>query len=156
MYWWRIHQCVLCLPIINAIANPRSNPLHSTLQMSLAFDRLRIHKSLYKMVYEVLKFAKNHTHPIHFDRSAFTYCEDELPSRLDLGKENWRTLHNWTGRGCKRFLGNFMHFTNSWANYDDWFFNSRNSVIFWPSEKAETCSYGQLQHRMSQGWYHWH
>ena len=41
----------------------------------------------YKLVYKVLKFAKDHTYPIR--RSAFTYCEDELPSRLDLGKEKY-------------------------------------------------------------------
>ena len=41
----------------------------------------------YKLVYRVLKFAKDHTNPIR--RSAFTYCEDELPSRLDLGKEKY-------------------------------------------------------------------
>ena len=38
-------------------------------------------------MFKVLKFAVNHTHPIR--RSAFTYCEDELPSRLDLGKEKY-------------------------------------------------------------------
>ena len=42
----------------------------------------------YKLVYKVLRFAKDHTNPIH--RSAFTYCEDELPSRLDLGKEKYK------------------------------------------------------------------
>ena len=41
----------------------------------------------YKLAFKVLKFAKDHTQPIH--RSAFTYCEDELPSRLDLGKEKY-------------------------------------------------------------------
>ena len=41
----------------------------------------------YKLVYKVLKFAKQHTYPIR--RSAFTYCEDELPSRLDFGKEKY-------------------------------------------------------------------
>ena len=41
----------------------------------------------YMLVYRVLKFAKNHTNPIRC--SAFTYCEDELPSRLDLGKEKY-------------------------------------------------------------------
>ena len=35
----------------------------------------------------MIKFAKAHTNPIR--RSAFTYCEDELPSRLDLGKEKY-------------------------------------------------------------------
>ena len=41
----------------------------------------------YKLVYKVIKFAKDHTNPIR--RSAFTYCEDKLPSRLDLGKEKY-------------------------------------------------------------------
>ena len=41
----------------------------------------------YKLVYKILKFAKEHTNPIR--RSAFTYCEDELPSRLDLAKEKY-------------------------------------------------------------------
>ena len=41
----------------------------------------------YKLVYRVIKFAKPHTNPIRL--SAFTYCEDELPSRLDLGKEKY-------------------------------------------------------------------
>ena len=44
-------------------------------------------KNPYKLVYRVLKFAKDHTNPIR--RSAFTYCEDELPSRLDFGKEKY-------------------------------------------------------------------
>ena len=41
----------------------------------------------YRLVYKVFKFASNHTNPIR--RSAFTYCEDELPSRLDLGKDKY-------------------------------------------------------------------
>ena len=41
----------------------------------------------YKLVYKVIKFAVRHKTPIR--RSAFTYCEDELPSRMDLGKEKY-------------------------------------------------------------------
>ena len=41
----------------------------------------------YRLVYAVVKFAFKHKNPIR--RSAFTYCEDELPSRLDLGKEKY-------------------------------------------------------------------
>ena len=41
----------------------------------------------YKLVYNVICFARKHSRPIQ--RSAFTYCEDELPSRLDLGKEKY-------------------------------------------------------------------
>ena len=41
----------------------------------------------YTLVYKVIRFSLKHKNPIH--RSAFTYCEDELPSRLDLGKEKY-------------------------------------------------------------------
>ena len=41
----------------------------------------------YKLVYKVISFAREHKNPVR--RSAFTYCEDELPSRLDLGKEKY-------------------------------------------------------------------
>ena len=44
-------------------------------------------KNPYKLVLRIVKFAKDHTNPIC--RSAFTYYEDELPSRLDLGKEKY-------------------------------------------------------------------
>ncbi len=41
----------------------------------------------FKLIYRVLKYAIKHTHPEQ--RSAFTYCEDELPSRLDFGKSKY-------------------------------------------------------------------
>jgi peptide/histidine transporter 3/4 len=41
----------------------------------------------FKLVYNVIKFAIKNKHPRC--RSAFTYCEDELPSRLDLGKHKY-------------------------------------------------------------------
>ena len=41
----------------------------------------------YKLVYGVIKFASQHKVPLK--RSAFTYCEDEAPSRLDLGKTKY-------------------------------------------------------------------
>ena len=41
----------------------------------------------YKLVYRVIKFAWHHKIPVR--RSAFTYCEDEWPSRLDLGKQKY-------------------------------------------------------------------
>ena len=41
----------------------------------------------YKVVYRVTKFARQHKVPVH--RSAFTYCEDEVPSGLDLGKAKY-------------------------------------------------------------------
>ena len=40
-----------------------------------------------KTIYRVLKFAAKHKSPIN--RSAFTYWEDDIPSRLDLGKSKY-------------------------------------------------------------------
>ena len=41
----------------------------------------------YKLVYRVTKFAFQHKVPVR--RSAFTYCEDDPPSGLDLGKSKY-------------------------------------------------------------------
>ncbi len=41
----------------------------------------------YRLVYKVTRFAWQHKVPIR--RSAFTYCEDEIPSGLDLGKAKY-------------------------------------------------------------------
>ena len=41
----------------------------------------------YKIVCRVTKFARQHKVPIR--RSAFTYCEDDIPSGLDLGKSKY-------------------------------------------------------------------
>ena len=40
-----------------------------------------------KVIAKVLSFAKKHKYPLQ--RSAFTYCDDERPSRLDFGKERF-------------------------------------------------------------------
>ena len=41
----------------------------------------------YKMVIKVINFARKNKYPLQ--RSAFTYCDDERPSRLDFGKERF-------------------------------------------------------------------
>ena len=41
----------------------------------------------FKLVYQVLKYAIKTKQPQH--RSAFTYCEDDLPSRIDFGKSKY-------------------------------------------------------------------
>ncbi len=41
----------------------------------------------FKTIYRVLKFAKNHKTPTN--RSAFTYWEEKLPSRIDLAKRKY-------------------------------------------------------------------
>lgn len=41
----------------------------------------------YRLVYRVTRFARQHKTPVN--RSAFTYCEDEVPKGLDLAKEKY-------------------------------------------------------------------
>ena len=41
----------------------------------------------FKLVYSVVRYAIKHKHPEC--RSAFTYCEDEPPSRIDFGKSKY-------------------------------------------------------------------
>ena len=41
----------------------------------------------YKLVYRVVKFAYQHKVPLK--RSAFTYCDEESPTRLDVGKHKF-------------------------------------------------------------------
>ena len=41
----------------------------------------------FKLVYKVISYAIKNKHPRC--RSAFTYCEDELPSRIDFGKDKY-------------------------------------------------------------------
>ena len=45
------------------------------------------HNNPYKTVYKVLNFAVKHKHPLR--RSAFTYADDYMPSRLDFAKERY-------------------------------------------------------------------
>ena len=45
------------------------------------------HNNPYKVVIKVLTFAWKHKYPLQ--RSAFTYCDDERPSRLDFAKERF-------------------------------------------------------------------
>ena len=40
-----------------------------------------------KLIYRVLKYALKHKYARQ--RSAFTYCEDDIPSRLDFGKSKY-------------------------------------------------------------------
>ena len=41
----------------------------------------------FKLIYKVIRYAIKQKHPRC--RSAFTYCEDELPSRIDFGKSKY-------------------------------------------------------------------
>ena len=41
----------------------------------------------YKTVYKIIKYAKTHKYPLR--RSAFTHCDNYIPSRLDFAKERY-------------------------------------------------------------------
>ena len=41
----------------------------------------------FSQIYKVINYAIKNKHPQR--RSAFTYCEDELPSRIDFGKSKY-------------------------------------------------------------------
>ena len=62
--------------------------LSAALCLLLLFNNLLIKEPVtqnpFKLVYQVIRYALKTKHPRC--RSAFTYCEDELPSRIDFGK----------------------------------------------------------------------
>ena len=45
------------------------------------------HRNPYRNVFKVLNFTRKHKYPLH--RSAFTYCDDERPSRIDFAKSRY-------------------------------------------------------------------
>ncbi len=59
--------------------------------LAIAFDRVFLKEPIiqnpFKLIYKVIKYAIKTKHPRC--RSAFTYCEDELPSRIDFGKHKY-------------------------------------------------------------------
>ena len=65
--------------------------LSAALAMSLLLDGKLIKEPLtqnpFKLVFKVLQYAIKNKRPRQ--RSAFTYCEDELPSRIDFGKSKY-------------------------------------------------------------------
>ncbi len=54
---------------------------------SAAFMLEHIRGNPYKLVINVITFAVKHKKPLR--KSAFTYCEDERPSRIDYGKQRF-------------------------------------------------------------------
>ena len=51
------------------------------------FTTIPANHNPYKMVLQVLNFARNHKHPIQ--RSAMTYCDNKPYKRIDLGKQKY-------------------------------------------------------------------
>jgi peptide/histidine transporter 3/4 len=65
--------------------------ISAALSLDLLFNHWLIQEPVtpnpFKLVYKVLKYASTYKQPRY--RSAFTYCEDELPSRIDFGKSKY-------------------------------------------------------------------
>ena len=79
MYSHAIRSCIGCALLSVAMCS-------KFLFSYWLIDHRQNHHPL-KTVYRILKFAKQHKYPVN--RSAFTYCEDEIPSRIDLGKSKY-------------------------------------------------------------------
>ena len=65
----------LCFGILNFLLSPKWLIIEPKSPQSL------------KTIYRVLKFAAKHKAPLN--RSALTYWEDDIPSRIDLGKSKY-------------------------------------------------------------------
>ena len=59
----------------------------STFAFENIFLKEPITQNPFQLIYKVIEYAIKNKHPRC--RSAFTYCEDELPSRIDLGKSKY-------------------------------------------------------------------
>ena len=88
-----IEIAALCIPKNYTFVNPLLNAVNLTVALTLSFvlDKILVkepvNRNPFKLVYQVIKYGIKNKHPRC--RSAFTYCEDELPSRLDLGKHKY-------------------------------------------------------------------
>ena len=72
-------QAVICISLTAAIS--------SSLIFSLCLIKEPVTQNPFKLIYKVIKYAIKNKYQRY--RSAFTYCEDELPSRIDLGKSKY-------------------------------------------------------------------
>ena len=109
IHWYVWTLCIIQLPIQNYLIKPSKDTCIILLTVSMVisagmlvlclalyigargcnilFIREPPSGSPYMSVFKVLQFAKNHKTPLH--RSAFTYWEDDPPSRLDMGKDKY-------------------------------------------------------------------
>ena len=82
-----------CLSVQYMAIRPLLLCANLTLALSLSFCcnhwliKEPVKHNSFKMIYKVIKYAIRNKYPRL--RSAFTYCEDELPSRIDFGKNKY-------------------------------------------------------------------
>ena len=74
-----LESLVICVQISAALC--------STMLFNHWLVKEPITQNPFKLVYNVVRYAAQHKQPRF--RSAFTYCEDELPSRIDFGKSKY-------------------------------------------------------------------
>ena len=77
--YWIVWQLVICIYL--------SIALSSMLMLNHWLVKEPVTQNPFKLVYNVVSYAIKHKHPEC--RSAFTYCEDEPPSRMDFGKSKY-------------------------------------------------------------------
>ncbi len=65
--------------------------LSIVVSLSYLFDYILLKEPVtqnpFQLVYKVIRYAVSDKHPMC--RSAFTYCEDEIPSCIDFGKSKY-------------------------------------------------------------------
>ena len=76
---------LLCIIVLSSLILGLSLRIASQHPQWFLIDSAKLNP--YKLVYQVSRFAKFHKAPIQ--RSAFTFCEDEIPTGLDLGKRKY-------------------------------------------------------------------
>ena len=77
--YWIVWQLMMCIYL--------SIALSSMLMFNHWLVKEPVTQNPFKLVYSVVRYAIKHKHPEY--RSAFTYCEDEPPSRMDFGKSKY-------------------------------------------------------------------
>ena len=100
-----------------------------------------IPRNPYTLIVKVIKFARRHRAPIR--RSAFTYCEDELPSRFDLGKEKYGgPFSTEEVEDVKTFLGIFCILLTFWSVFATDI--ARNGLLYGLSYHLDDCWYSNI------------
>ena len=99
-YAWSFVSSAVAINFTSKCSNPQYKfivPLMSCVALSVVASSLflcnkvlikePVTQNPFKLIYRVLKYALKHKYARQ--RSAFTYCEDKLPSRLDFGKNKY-------------------------------------------------------------------
>ena len=110
-------------------------------QWFLVDSGARVQRNPYTLIVKVIKFARRHRAPIR--RSAFTYCEDELPSRFDLGKEKYGgPFSTEEVEDVKAFLGIFCVLLTFWSVFATDI--ARNGLVYGLSYHLDDCWYSSI------------